>query len=41
MTKTKLRHALHSALALAVATALAGCAVGPDYKRPAAPQAQA
>lgn len=40
MTKTYLRHALHSALALAVATALAGCAVGPDYKRPAAPQAQ-
>jgi NodT family efflux transporter outer membrane factor (OMF) lipoprotein len=39
MIKTKFRHSLHGTLALAVAIALTGCAVGPDYKRPPAPQA--
>ena len=40
MIQTKRRHSLHTTLALAVALALSGCAVGPDYKRPPAPQAQ-
>ncbi|MGO4522674.1 efflux transporter outer membrane subunit [Dyella sp. 2RAF44] len=34
MIKTTFRRSLHGTLALAVAIALTGCAVGPDYKRP-------
>jgi NodT family efflux transporter outer membrane factor (OMF) lipoprotein len=40
MIKTKLRRSLHHTLAMAVAITLTGCAVGPDYQRPQAPQAQ-
>ncbi|PXV59476.1 efflux transporter, outer membrane factor (OMF) lipoprotein, NodT family [Dyella jiangningensis] len=39
MTKTTFR-CLRSALALGIAAVLAGCAVGPDYKRPQAPVAK-
>lgn len=40
MTKTKFRHSFRPTLALGIALALSGCAVGPDYKRPAAPEAK-
>ena len=40
MTIAMLHHPLRSLLALGIGLALAGCAVGPDYKRPAAPAAQ-
>src|ERR1700761_7350846 len=40
MTKTMFHHSVYSMLALGMAIGLAGCAVGPDYKRPQPPQAQ-
>ena len=40
MTKTKLFHPLRPVLAMSIALALAACAVGPDYKRPQAPEAK-
>ena len=40
MTKTTFRHSFCPVLALSIALALAGCAVGPDYKRPQAPEAK-
>jgi NodT family efflux transporter outer membrane factor (OMF) lipoprotein len=40
MRKYSFLPSFRTALAVGVAVALAGCAVGPDYKRPQAPQAQ-
>jgi len=40
INSTRLRSTARGALALAVCLALGGCMVGPDYKRPTAPQAK-
>lgn len=39
MKKTTFRHSIRPLLAWSIAVALAGCAVGPNYKRPQAPEA--
>lgn len=40
MTKTKCLHPFRPLLVLSIALALGACAVGPDYKRPQAPEAK-
>jgi len=38
MTKTRFLHSFRPVLAMSIALALGACAVGPDYKRPQAPE---